>query len=87
MEVPHYAGFIDEDRLETSPTFFTLDLRIAKEFALTAEPTTRLKVSLGGRNLTDDFQEDFDQGPDRDAGYVYGPRFPRSFYLSLGVAF
>lgn len=87
MKVPHYAGFIPEDRLETSPSFFTLDARVAREIPLASEPTTRLRLAVGGRNLTNAYQKDLDQGPDRDAGYVYGPRSPRSFYLSLGLTF
>lgn len=87
MEVPHYAGYIEEDRLENSESFLTFDVRFAKEFALSSEPTTKLRVAVGGRNITDEYQADLDQGPDRDAGYVYGPRFPRSWYVSVGVDF
>ncbi len=87
MKVPHYEGFIPEDRLETSEPFLTLDLRLSREFPLASEPTTRLRLAAGGRNITDEFQQDLDQGPDRDAGYVYGPRYPRSWYLSLGLVF
>ena len=87
MEVPHYAGYIPEDRLETTDPFLTLDLRVAREFPLLSEPTTRFQVAVGGRNITDEFQQDLDQGPDRDSGYVYGPRFPRSWYVSFELAF
>lgn len=87
MQVPHYAGYIPEDRLETSDEFFTVDLRLSRDFPMASEPTTRLRVAVGGRNLTDEYQDDLDQGPDRDAGYVYGPRYPRSFYLSCGLVF
>jgi len=87
MKVPHYAGFISEDRLETTDPFLSFDLRLAREFPLFSEPTTRLRVALGGRNVTNEYQPDLDQGPDRDAGYVYGPRSPRSWYVSLGLLF
>ena len=87
MEVPHYAGYIPEDRLETTDQFLTLDLRVAREFPLLSEPTTSFRVAIGGRNITDEFQQDLDQGPDRDSGYVYGPRFPRSWYVSFELAF
>jgi len=87
MKVPHYAGFIPEDRLETSDPFLTFDVRVARELPLFDEPTTRLKLAVGGRNVTDEYQDDLDRGPDRDAGYVYGPRYPRSWYLSLGLVF
>jgi outer membrane receptor for ferrienterochelin and colicins len=87
MKVPHYAGYIPEDRIETTDPYLTFDLRVAREFPLFSEPTTRFQVAVGGRNITDEFQQDLDQGPDRDSGYVYGPRFPRSWYVSLGLAF
>ena len=85
MEVPHYAGYIEEDRLEETDPFLTFDIRIAKDFEL--GQSTRLRLAAGGRNITNEFQEDLDQGPDRDSGYVYGPRFPRSWYLSFGFVF
>ena len=87
MKAPHYAGFIPEDRLETTDELLTLDLRAAWETGLFTEPTTRLRIAVGGRNITDEFQDDLDQGPDRDAGYVYGPRAPRSWYVSVGLEF
>lgn len=87
MVVPHYAGWIEEDRLELTPDFLTIDARVAVEFSLLAEPTTRLKLALGGRNLTNEYQEDLDQGADRDSGYVYGPRMPRSWYATLDFVF
>jgi len=87
MEVPHYAGYIDEDRLEATESFLTVDARIARSFVLFNEPTTRSRIAAGGRNLTDEYQQDLDQGRDRDAGYVYEPRVPRSWYVSLGLVF
>ena len=37
------------------------------------------------KNLTDEYQRDLDRGPLRDAGYVYGPRFPRSVVVGVKV--
>lgn len=85
MKVPHLAGYIPEDRLETTDPFLTLDVRVARELAVLSDPTTCLRLAVGGRNVSDEYQDDLDQGPDRDAGYVYGPRFPRSWYLLLGL--
>ncbi|MCD4654582.1 TonB-dependent receptor, partial [bacterium] len=85
MKIPHYAGYIEEDRLETSKSFLTLDASISREFEF-SESNNMLKITIGGKNLTDEYQEDIDQGADRDAGYVYGPRFPRSYYLSFSYS-
>jgi outer membrane receptor for ferrienterochelin and colicins len=46
-------------------------------------PRLRLESSVGIQNLFNSFQRDLDTGPDRDAGYVYGPMRPRTFLLSL----
>jgi outer membrane receptor for ferrienterochelin and colicins len=42
---------------------------------------------VNGRNLTNEYQKDLDQGPLRDASYVYGPRFPRSVAVGLRLDF
>jgi outer membrane receptor for ferrienterochelin and colicins len=86
MKVPHYAGFIPESRLETTSPFTTLDASLSRSFRLPGEDS-RIMVTVGAKNLTDSFQKDLDQGPFRDAGYVYGPRFPRTVYTSLKVGF
>jgi outer membrane receptor for ferrienterochelin and colicins len=85
MWAPHYAGFVPEDRLERTPSFVTLDLNLSRSFPLGRR--ARLGVALLGRNLTDAYQEDLDQGPLRDAGYVYGPRFPRRLGVQASVDF
>jgi outer membrane receptor for ferrienterochelin and colicins len=85
MKVPHYAGYILEDRLETSPAHRTLDASVSKSFPFGSD--AKLVVTLGGKNLTDYYQDDLDQGPDRDSAYVWGPRFPRSVYVSTSVEF
>ncbi len=38
-------------------------------------------------NLPDQYQRDLDLGVYRDAGYVYGPRLPRSFRIGLKYGF
>lgn len=84
MLVPHYAGFIPVDRLETSESFLTWDVSVSRKFNV---GKNKLTVLAGIKNLTDEYQDDLDIGPDRDAGYVYGPRFPRTFYASLKYIF
>jgi outer membrane receptor for ferrienterochelin and colicins len=80
MKVPHYAGFIDEDRLETTESFLTWDVSLSRRIA-------GVRWTAGVKNLTDEFQSDLDKGPDRDAGYIYGPRNPRTFFLSAKAEF
>jgi outer membrane receptor for ferrienterochelin and colicins len=84
MLVPHYAGYIPADRLESSESFLTWDVSVSREFDV---GKNKLTVLAGVKNLTDEYQGDLDRGPDRDAGYVYGPRFPRTIYASLKYLF
>jgi len=86
MVVPHYAGWIPEDRLETTSPYFTLDASVSKRFLL-GWSDSNVVISVGGKNLNDAIQNDLDQGPDRDSGYVWGPRFPRSIYTSVRFHF
>jgi outer membrane receptor for ferrienterochelin and colicins len=85
MKVPHYAGYIPEDRLEMSPSHATIDASISKAFPFGSD--SQVVFTVGGKNLTNYYQDDLDQGPDRDAGYLWGPRFPRMMYVSTSIEF
>lgn len=85
MSVPHYAGAVESDRLERSPSFVTVDTSASRSLGSWQGRTVTLTIH--GRNLTNAYQKDLDQGPLRDAAYVYGPRFPRTFGVGLRVDF
>jgi outer membrane receptor for ferrienterochelin and colicins len=70
-----------ENRLRETPWFFNLDVGISK--TLEIRENDRLTVSVGIRNLLDDYQRDLERGPFRDADYVYGPAFPRTFHAGV----
>ena len=73
-----------ELRLEKSDSFFQIDLGLTYLLPLRGMAT---KVNLGIRNITDTYQDDLDEGPDRDPAYVYGPVRPRTVYFGLETAF
>lgn len=81
MQVPHFAGYIERDRLETTPRFFDINLTASYDFALTKD--VFLQLSSGIKNIFNSFQKDFDKGPDRDSGYIYGPMQPRTIFLAI----
>jgi outer membrane receptor for ferrienterochelin and colicins len=81
MDVPHYAGYVPEDRLDESDPF--LDWGANVSYRVNLRDSMYVRPYAGIRNILDSYQDDFDQGPDRDAGYVYGPRLPRT--LLFGV--
>jgi outer membrane receptor for ferrienterochelin and colicins len=81
MLVPRYAGYIENDKLETTESFFDMNVKIAKIFKLPRY--VNLELAAGVKNIFNQYQKEFDQGPDRDAGYIYGPMYPRQIFLSL----
>ena len=85
MKVPHFSGYIEEDRLETTGTFWVLNTKLTKVIHLTQN--NALSLFVGAFNLFDSYQKDLDQGIYRDSGYVYGPAKPRSYYAGLEFSF
>lgn len=81
MLVQHFAGYIPEDRQYDTPSFFDLSLRLAYDFSLSRG--VKMQVSGGVKNFLDAFQKDLDQGPLRDASYIYGPAVPRTYFIGL----
>lgn len=80
MLAPHFAGFIASDRLAITPSFFDLNLKGSYTFKFTG---IDMQLSGGVKNIFNSYQKDLDQGPLRDASYVYGPALPRTVYIGL----
>jgi len=85
MKVPHFAGYIQSDRLETTDTFWAINAKLTKSIHLTQ--TNKFSLFVGIFNLLDSYQQDLDQGIYRDSGYVYGPSKPRSYYTGIEFSF
>jgi outer membrane receptor for ferrienterochelin and colicins len=85
MKVPHYAGYILSDRLETTDPFWVVNLKLNRKVGLKSKAS--INFLAGIFNLFDSYQKDLDLGADRDSGYVYGPSKPRSFYAGLEYSF
>jgi outer membrane receptor for ferrienterochelin and colicins len=71
MLAPHYAGYIDSDRLETTPHFAVVNAVVSRTFAL--RDRWKLRLYFNMQNIGDAYQRDLDRGPNRDSAYVYGP--------------
>ena len=79
IAVNEEEGFLNRN----TDSFFVLDFSIKKHIELgTADDTPHLDLTIGVRNLFDERQDDLTSGPNRDPGYFYGPRFPRSFFVT-----
>ena len=84
MYVPHFAGYIEEDRLERSPRFFDMGVKLSYDFNL--KKSVILQLNGGVQNIFDSRQKDFDQGALRDSKYFYGPTLPRSYYIGIRIS-
>lgn len=83
MIVPHYAGYIAEDRMETTPQFFDLNLKLNYTFVL--HDHIKFQLNTGVQNIFNSFQKDLDKGEFRDAGYFYGLTQPRTFFIGFKI--
>lgn len=81
MLVEHHAGYIEANRTERTRSFMDLNIKAAYDFSFYNH--IKLQLNAGIQNLLNSYQTDFDQGPDRDSGYIYGPATPRCFYLGI----
>jgi len=86
MDVPHVIDPNSEYTiLEHTPAFFELNLKATYELPLSED--FHLDLSAGVQNIFNSFQEDFDTGADRDAGYIYGPVRPRTVFAGVKFHF
>lgn len=85
MLVQHFAGYVPEDCEVKTPDFFDMTLKVAYDFKLYKSVT--LQLNAGVQNIFDAYQDDFDKGADRDAGYIYGPGVPRSFFMGCKISY
>ena len=81
MLVEHHTGYIESNRTETTPGFFDLNCKVSYDFKLYGHII--LQLNAGVQNFLNAWQKDFDQGPDRDSGYIYGPSSPRCFFAGV----
>tara|TARA_B100000795_G_scaffold60056_1_gene40095 strand:- start:11690 stop:14068 length:2379 start_codon:yes stop_codon:yes gene_type:complete len=82
MELPHVIDPETERTiLEKTPTFFENNIKIA--YTIKTKEDFRIELFGGVQNIFDSYQNDFDKGANRDAGYVYGPLRPRTVFMGL----
>ena len=83
MLVQHFAGYVPEDEEVTTPTFFEWDIKLCYDIPLYKHYT--LEINAGVKNILDQFQSNLDKGMDRDAGFIYGPATPRTFFAGINL--
>ena len=84
MYVPHMAGYIEKDKLEKSGDFFDANIKLNYDFTISGNYV--LQLNCGVQNIFQSYQKDFDRGEFRDAGYIYGPGLPRSWFAGIKLS-
>lgn len=84
MLVQHLAGSgTNVDKAVTTPFFFDASAKLTYTFRLYNR--VNLDISAGVSNIFNSYQNDFDLGPQRDSGYIYGPALPRCINVGVSV--
>lgn len=73
------------DELLHSKAFFEMGAKLSYDFKL--YHSINLQLFAGVTNIFNAFQRDYDKGPDRDSGFIYGPTQPRTGYMGLKFDF
>lgn len=85
MQVKHIIDVKNEFPVWVNTrTFLEVNFKMSKEWHL--HKTMPLTVSMGIQNIFNAYQQDFDRGVQRDAGYIYGPSRPRTLFFGLSFA-
>jgi len=84
MNILHLAGAPGQlnDEFLVSPVFNNIGLK-STYIQTFKDSGIKVEYSLGIKNLTNDFQKEFDSFKDRDSNFIYGPSLPRTIYLGL----
>ena len=85
MLVPYFGPTLDipeEGEIRQSKEFF--------DWSFKADYTFKTKLGnfqliAGVKNILNSYQNDFDKGGDRDPGYVYGPKSPRTVHVGIKI--
>ena len=84
MLVQHLAGSgTDVDLAVRTQSFFDASVKLTYTFRLWNR--VNLDVSAGVKNIFNSYQNDFDLGPTRDSGYIYGPALPRCITAGISL--
>jgi len=82
MDIAHVIDPETEQTIiKSTPRFFENNIKISH--VIKSSDDYDIQWFGGVQNLFNSFQQDFDMGPNRDAGYVYGPMRPRTIFMGL----
>ena len=85
MTVQHMEGSgTDIDLAVRTESFFDASAKLAYCFNIFRQ--VDIDVTAGVSNIFNSYQRDFDSGPRRDSGYIYGPSLPRCLTAGISVS-
>ncbi|WP_075590785.1 TonB-dependent receptor [Labilibacter marinus] len=81
MKIEYFGNSIAGE-LRTTDQFF--DMGLKGEYIIRSKGFD-VGLSCGVKNIFNSYQSDFDNGIDRDPGYIYGPQMPRTIYFGVKI--
>ncbi|MGB6036971.1 MAG: TonB-dependent receptor, partial [Cryomorphaceae bacterium] len=82
MEIAHVVDPETEYTvIEETPQFFESNIKAG--FTLPLNGKSDIQFFAGMQNIFNAYQDDFDIGANRDAGYIYGPNRPRTVFFGV----
>ncbi|MEZ3577131.1 MAG: TonB-dependent receptor [Muribaculaceae bacterium] len=85
MTVQHMEGSgTDIDLAVRTESFFDASAKLVYCFNIFRQ--VDIDVTAGVSNIFNSYQRDFDSGPRRDSGYIYGPSLPRCLTAGISVS-
>lgn len=85
MLVQHLVGSgTDVDLAVNTSSFFDASIKLNYTFRLFNR--MNLDINAGVSNIFNSYQNDFDRGPLRDSGYIYGPSLPRCINAGITLS-
>lgn len=86
MLIGHSAGSgVESPVAVETPDFMTINTKIA--YDIPVSPGMTMQLNAGMQNIFNAYQNDFDQGWNRDSNYIYGPTTPRSIYCGVKLTY
>lgn len=85
MTVQHMEGSgTDIDLAVRTESFFDASAKLVYCFNIFRQ--VDIDVTAGVSNIFNSYQRDFDSGPRRDSGYIYGPSLPRCLTTGISIS-
>ncbi|ALO17352.1 Colicin I receptor precursor [Salinivirga cyanobacteriivorans] len=70
------------DEYRTSDPFTEISIKVGHTIPIKTLDSG-IEIYAGVKNITNNFQDDFDNYRNRDSNYMYGPALPRTFYVGV----